>query len=299
MDKLKQFTLKNEHLEVIITNLGASVYQILFNGKAMLATPKNIDDFVTNTQSFGRTVGRTAGRIFKDDVSLKYIDFKEDQIIKHGGNNRLGEKMFNVTSYDDDKIVLNLTIKSLSDGYLGDLNLNVIYQLKDNQLIIKHEATSKNDSLLRLTFHPYFNLEQSNTLSNHKLFINSKQLLAMNEKGMFTDAISVDLKNHNYQVLRPLNINDEYNLDDIFLVNDENISCILCTDSVKMSIKSNYDSLVVYTQNSSSSHNLTNASKGSKYSSVAIETQNAQNKLPLLKANEKYDYYTIYKFENI
>lgn len=299
MSKIKQFNLNNDYLNVTVTNLGAAVYQIYFNDDAMLATPINFDEFVTNTQSFGRTVGRTAGRVFKDLTTEKYIDFKDDQIIKHGGPNRLGEKLFNVISHSKTKIVFNLLIESLSDGYFGDLDLNIIYELKENELIIKHEAISSTDSLLRLTFHPYFNLEQSSTLENHELQLNSKYLLDMNKDGMFTNPISVDTKNHNYLSKRKIIVDDSYNLDDIFLVEDETTSCILNTSKVKMSLRSNYDSLVVFTQNASAGNDLTNTSKGTKYASIAIETQNAQNKLPLLKANEKYDYYTIYKFETI
>jgi len=298
MSILNTYKLKNNNLEVILTNLGASVYQIYFHNKEMLATPKSLTDFIENKQSFGRTVGRTAGRVFKNDETIKYIDFKNEEIIKHGGNNRLGEKYFDVLLHEKNKIVFNLKIDDNQDGFYGDLDLLITYQLNDlNELIIKHEATSSKDSLLRLTFHPYFNLEQSNHLFNHSLQINTDYLLDMDKTGKFTDPISINKKNHNYLNARKLDINDNYNLDDIFVIENLEPCCILSCNDISMSIKSNYDTLVVYTQNSVANHDLTNAKKGEKYASIAIETQNAQNKLPLLKANEKYDYYTIYSFK--
>lgn len=303
MHALKFYELENKTLKIITSNHGASIYQIFFkkdnNLIPILSTPKTFSDFKENNQSFGRTVGRTAGVIYKNIDTSKYIDFKNDLTIKHGGYNRVSEKYFDILSINKEKIQFTLNIKDNEDYYKGDLKIKITYEINNTDLIVKHEAISNKDTLCRLTFHPYFNFEQTNTLENHSLYINSELLLAQDEKGEFTKGIPISTKNHNYLNLRNLDINDNYNLDDIFLIKKDEIVCSLVSNNIKMDLKTNYPSLVVYTQNSESKHDLSNASKGTKYASIAIEAQLSQNELPLLKKDELYDYYTIYSFKSI
>mgnify|MGYP001159196799 CR=1 FL=1 len=304
MNELKLFKLENSFMKVDILNLGASVYQISLKSSDnkvydVLSTPKDLETFIINDQSYGRTVGRTAGQIFKNEETSNYIEFNNDKVIKHGGEIRVANAYFDVYEHTETKIVLRHFVKHLSDRYFGDLNIQITYELRDTELYILHEAISNRNSLCRLTFHPYFNLEQSNHLNNHYLKINSNYILDQNEEGMFTNPVSVESKNKDFRTEQKLNINDNYNFDDIFVINDQNNACELRTDLIKMSIATNYPGLVIYTQNSNVRTDLNNANKGAKYSSIAIETQLLQNELPILKKDELYSYYTIYKFEFI
>ncbi|VEU83272.1 hypothetical protein [Acholeplasma hippikon] len=294
------YTIENDKLKVILTDYAASVYQIYLKKdnelKAVLSTPKNITDFIDMQGSYGRTVGRTAGRLFKYNESMKYVDFKDEASLMHGGTNKFAAKYFTLDNMSDTSISFSLNVNSYEDQYTGNLSAKVTYSLEDTSLVVKHEALADEDSLLNMTFHPYFNLDQTENLSSHELVINAEYYLSQNEIGRFVEKVSVENTYRDYRNKKQLVINENNKLDGIFMFND-NYACTLSTKEIKMNVFSNYDSLVVYTQNKGASHDLTNALANTLHAGIAIECQKPQSILPIIKANEPYNYYIKYEFD--
>lgn len=296
---MNTYILENNKIKVVFTDYAASVYQIYLKMndelKPVLSTPKSLDTFIESTGSYGRTVGRTAGRLFKDEISSKYVDFKEESSLMHGGNQKFAAKVFYIESKTDTMINFSLKVNSFEDDYQGNLSVNVIYEIKDSSLIVKHIAKADNDSLLNMTFHPYFNLDQTNNLSTHTLKVNADYYLSQNEIGRFTKKEHVEGNHRDYRAEKQLIVTPETKLDGIYIINDD-YACTLKVDGIQMNVYSNYDSLVVYTQNKLASHDLSNAVKDTMHAGIAIECQKPQSDLPLLKKDEVYDFYTKYEF---
>lgn len=295
------YTIENNYLKVILTDYAASVYQIYVkienNLLPVLSTPKNIEEFIDMQGSYGRTVGRTAGRLFKDEQSIKYVDFKDEPSLMHGGPEKFAQKEFQVLEVNPSSISFGLNVNSYEDLYKGNLTAKVTYELDGSSLLVKHDALSNEDSLLNMTFHPYFNLDQTPNLNTHSLMINADNYLSQNEIGRFTDEASVENTYRDYRIEKELLINETNKLDGIFMFKD-NFACRLTTTDITMNVYSNYPSLVVYTQNKGASHDLCNAPQATLHAGIAIECQKPQSKLPLLKANEPYNYYIKYEFKS-
>ena len=294
--------LENDYMIVEIIPYAASVYQIYLKVnkllKPVLSTPKRVEDFVVNTLSYGRTIGRTAGKLHKTDESSKYIDFNDELFMMHGGKNKFSTKQFSIDYKEKQSVGLSYFASNLSDGFLGNLEVKVTYELEGNNFVVKHEASTDVDSLCNITFHPYFNLDQSPNLLSHNLKINSSKYLGINNEGRFDQVMDVSNTHRDYTTSKPLVINDETKLDDIFMLNSL-YACSLATKNIRMNVLTNYPSLVVYTQNKPTNTALSNALKDALHAGIAIETQKPQNKLPLLKKDEIYSYWTKYQFEII
>src|SRR5690554_3238555 len=129
----KTFQIENDQLKVIAVDVGASIYQIYFKKdgklKPMLATPKTLDLFIENTLSYGRTIGRTAGRLYQTKETSKYVDFKGEPHLMHGGANKFSTKTFSVKTHTKDMIVFELEVADKSDAYRGNLKVLVTYRL--------------------------------------------------------------------------------------------------------------------------------------------------------------------------
>ncbi|WP_025725178.1 hypothetical protein [Acholeplasma granularum] len=298
----KVYTLENEFLKVEAMDYAASIYQVYLKTKneikPMLSTPKTYDLFIENNLSYARTIGRTAGRVYNNEETSNYIDFKGEPHIMHGGENKFSIKNFKVKSFTSTKIVFTHFIKDLEDGYQGDLKVEVSYELKKDTLIVTHKALSSKDTLVNMTFHPYFNLDQTQSLKNHQLKINSETYLKLDENKRYTILSNVKDTLKDFTHFKNLKITPTTYLDDIFLLS-KNYAATLKTSDVEMNVYTNYDALVVFSQNRGSNTELSNAAINTPYAGIAIEAQKPQNKLPLLKANEPYEYYIQYQFKSI
>ncbi|MFA7417065.1 MAG: hypothetical protein WCZ19_00845 [Acholeplasma sp.] len=299
----KTYILENEQLKVEATDLAASIYQIYLKDQdkllPMLSTPENYEKFAENTLSYGRTIGRTAGRLYRSKDVDQYVDFKGEPNYMHGGPKKFAGKIFSVKKHTKDTIVFELHVPHLSDGFVGNLNVLVTYRLFQGNLIVWHQAKTDQDTLLNMTFHPYFNLEQSNKLDHHELKIESSTYLSQNEDKIFTYENDVAGTHRDFTQFKPLKINIDNQLDDIYLLPKDRFSATLKTQSIEMKVFTNYNALVVYTQNKSNNTDLVNAKKEALYTGVAIEAQKSQKDLNVLKHDRIYDHYIMYNFKKI
>lgn len=295
------YILENEQLKVVAVDLAASIYQIYLKDHGqlipMLSTPKTLEMFIENDLKYGRTVGRTAGRVYEDETTKQFIDFKESPYYMHGGPHNFTTKTFEVTKHTTDRIEFELKVADMSDGYVGNLNIKITYRLFLGNLLVRHQATTDQDTPVNLTFHPYFNLEASNTLENHQFKVVSNTYLTKDESGRFTKQNKVTGTNKDYQDFKPLKIHSNTALDDIFELPKDRYAATLKTNKVEMNIFTNYPTLVVFTQNKPTPTNLNNAKEGEVYTGVALEGQKSQKDLNILKSDRVYDHYIMYQFK--
>lgn len=310
-----EIILENEYLKVHLVNTGASIFKIYFNNIDIIVGPKDIPTFIRKEHYYGKTVGRFSGRFplnFKvkelDEVNLK--PYKSENGAIHGGVNGYSTRTFKYIPTTENEVLFTLIGKEEDDNLPGDISLNVKYVLNNNELIIYYEATTTKTTILNLTNHAYFNLDNSKTIYDHSLEVPAKKIVH------FDDNYNIlglkEVKNTLYDFNKPIKLKKPLKklkasafkgLDTIYLL-DEQKACSLYSNKNKtlMEIYTNYPSLVVYTHNSISPDGL-DYYKLWPHVGVALECEYEPGgtlydflSSSILNENETYKHYIKYKF---
>lgn len=139
---------------------------------------------------FGALVGRYGNRIANGRFSL---DGKEYTLVQndngnhlHGGTRGFDKVWWNieeVTANDGVAIQLTYTSPDMEEGYPGNLDVKVVYNLTDdNTLRIDYTATTDKKTIVNLTQHAYFNLSGTDaSILDHVMQINADRFVAVDK----------------------------------------------------------------------------------------------------------------------
>jgi aldose 1-epimerase len=189
------YTLENENrFRVDITNYGGRIVSLIVPDLNDI-----FDDIVTGYHTieeyletgeiyFGAIIGRYGNRIGNASFTL---DGTEYVLEANNGPNHLhgGPGGFHAVVWDAEQLdaqTLRLTYLSphMEEGYPGNLETEVIYELNDdNELVIRYSATTDRKTVVNLTNHAFFNLSgEGNTgIGYHQLKINASHFTPVAE----------------------------------------------------------------------------------------------------------------------
>lgn len=192
-DSVMLYTLTNEmDITVSITNYGGIITGIHTpdrNGKTANITLgfDNLEQYLAGHPYFGALVGRYGNRIAGAQFTL---DGESYTLAANNGNNALhgglagfDKKVWGAEVIGcDERSVLRLTYLSPDgeEGYPGNLDVTVTYELLMDQLFITYEAVSDKATVLNLTNHAYFNLAGEGSITDHILYINASKYTPVN-----------------------------------------------------------------------------------------------------------------------
>lgn len=187
--EIKLFTLKNNKGAVTeITNYGGKVVSLWVADKIgnyddiVLGYP-TIDGFLTAKEKyFGALIGRYGNRISEGKFTLDSIEYKlaiNNGINHlHGGNIGYDAVVWDANQIDEQNLELSYLSKDMEEGYPGNLQIKVLYQLTDeNELKIEYWATTDAPTVVNLTHHSFFNFHGAGngTINDHFLQINASR----------------------------------------------------------------------------------------------------------------------------
>lgn len=289
---MKTVTIENEFIKLTCLSQGATI--ISFEDKKLkrnLITSFEEIESYRNDQEFylGTTVAPTAGRIsqgqFVMDNRIIQLEINNGPHHLHGGSHGLSSRELNVTQ-SNERLEFRGSINHQIDGYPGSVDYLIVYELKDNQLIIEHHATPFTKMPLNMANHMYFNLEGSDSILDHELMVNADKLVLLDETGA-PGQVLLGVKNtvFDFRNLRPLNqllkghpqFEISRLLDHAFIFNDDkHIS--LQSKELSLDIETTSDSVVLYTSNFFDGQFVRdNHRVANNYQAIAIETQKIPN----------------------
>lgn len=187
MEKIKLYQLRNSSgFGVDVSNLGGTVVSLYTPDRdsnildVALGFDK-LSDYLDNPFYFGTTVTRVAGRLAGASIDIDGCSYKlpanDNGNTLHGGGGCRYD-FFRVSKLDPATLSLRYDYPALESGFPGNLALEVIYQITDeNELIIDYAAKSDAATPVNLTNHLYFNLNgnASGDISGHRFAINSSE----------------------------------------------------------------------------------------------------------------------------
>lgn len=196
-DSIQLYTLKNKAgMTVKVTNYGAIITSIEVPDKAgklgdVVLGYDSVEGYINAVDKpyFGAVVGRYGNRIAKGKFELDGVTYTLP--VNNGPNSLHGgiigfDKVVWKSDYRQDKNEIELTYhaKDKEEGYPGNLNVSVTYQLKDdNELLITYKATTDKATPVNITQHSYFNLkgEGSGDILGHELMLNADKYTPVDE----------------------------------------------------------------------------------------------------------------------
>jgi len=196
-------TNSNGH-EACITNYGGRLVSLMVSDRTgnlrdVVLGYGTIADYLATNGNYGALIGRFGNRI-KD--GLFTLDGVSYQLDKNNNGNSLhgGPKGFHAQVWDAEQLdaqTLKLTYLSVDgeEGFPGNLNVTVIYQLTDdNALDIRYEATTDKPTIINLTNHSYFNLsgKLDSQILDHYIYINGDSITAVDSTMIPNAIIPVD-----------------------------------------------------------------------------------------------------------
>jgi len=177
---VSKYTLSNNNgVQIGIITYGGIVQSI-----KVPDTKKNMIDIVHGFENiagyeqghpyFGAIVGRYGNRIAKGKFTIDgtSYDLVQNNGVNHlhGGTKGYDKVVWDAKPLDDNKLQLTYRSVDMEEGYPGNLDISVIYQLtEDNELSIAYEANTDKSTHVNLTNHTYFNLNGTGDILNHEL----------------------------------------------------------------------------------------------------------------------------------
>lgn len=175
------YILKNKNgVQASFTNYGAHLVGLLVPDKNKKLTDvvigfDNIEAYKSAMSAYyGATIGRYGNRIAKGHFVLDgrrydlFINNKPNTL--HGGKKGFNDVVWDIKNVTDSTITFTYQAKDMEEGYPGNLNCQVTYELTpDNAIKISYEATTDKNTVVNMTNHSYFNLNGigSGTILDH------------------------------------------------------------------------------------------------------------------------------------
>lgn len=325
IDKAVKITLKNKvGLEVVLTNFGAGIVSIASpdrSGKTetITLTYDDLNEYYLSSHYFGKTIGRTAGRIPDSLLKINHESYALESSFGrhtlHGGRQSLAFKLFQFKLAEFGKRT-SVQFRYISPfgegGYPGQVSFLVTYHIEDEdaKVTIEYEAKTDFPTPVNMTNHTYFNLsgDVKRSVGDHVLTMNTPLFYEVDEELLLKQkrpvtktmdfrrpkAIGADIED------RFLQDSKAFGYDHTFKTNGENVHITL-TDPVsgrRLTIESDYPSVNIYTDNYPSDKKLIGGKTDFRYAGIAIEPQFVPTEIDtyILEPETTYRHYIALNF---
>ena len=217
------YTLRNSNnIEMKITTYGGIVTSLKLPDKNgdmgdVVLGYNDLNDYIKNNPYFGAIIGRYGNRIGNAKFTL---NGQEYTLAKNDGENNLhgGVKGYDkviweaepITGEDSISLKLHYLSKDGEEGFPGNLDVNVIYTLtNENTFRIDYTATTDRSTIVNLTHHTYWNLagDGSGSILQHELMMNANNFTPVDE-GLITTGEIISVMGTPMDFRKPTAIGD-------------------------------------------------------------------------------------------
>lgn len=188
---VREAVLSNQQMEVHILSYAAVIHKLLVPDRkgrmvdVVLGYP-TVQDYELNPDGMGAVVGRYANRIggarFPLYGEIVHVTPNENGNCLHSGLHGFHHAVFRMVE-DGDAVVLTAVSPDGTDGFPGEVELEVRYSLAGSGLVIQYTAATDAPTVVNITNHSYFNLNghASGSVLGHRLAIDARAYLETDE----------------------------------------------------------------------------------------------------------------------
>lgn len=285
-----------------------------------------IQDYEAHNSYMGAIIGRCANRIENSQFLLNGVSYSlfanDGPNHLHGGRVGFDKKVWTATIHQDG-VTFSLISPDGEEGYPGTLHTKVTYTLSDeNQLILRYEAHSNEDTIVNLTNHCYFNLagHQNGNALQQTLQIFSDMYTENNSQCLPTGVISsVEGTPMDFRTPKPIEKDINSSFFQLKNCHGYDHNWILSSSAGEMKkaailhdtysgraleVSTTMPGIQFYSGNFLDENPLGKQGvRYQKHSGICLETQFFPNALchpsfpsPILRANETYQHTTVFHF---
>ena len=201
------YVLKNKKgAEACVTNWGGRLGSVMVpdkNGKMtdVVLVYDNIAQYVANPDmNYGALIGRYGNRIAKGKFTLygeeHNLTINNGPNSLHGGPTGFHARVWDAEEIEEGMIRFNYTSADGEEGFPGNLEVEMIYRLEEeeNAIVIEYRATTDKATVVNLTNHGFFNLagtaNPTPTVENNIVTINADFYTPIDEVSIPTGEIA-------------------------------------------------------------------------------------------------------------
>jgi aldose 1-epimerase len=157
----------------------------------------NLEQYLAGHPNFGALIGRYGNRIAKGSFELNgetySLAINNGNNTLHGGNVGFDDVLWDATIVETENgggLQLKYFSEDMEEGYPGNLDVTVLYELVDRDLEISYWATTDKATPVNLTNHSYFNLAGEGTILDHTLLLKASKYTPVNDELIPTGEIA-------------------------------------------------------------------------------------------------------------
>lgn len=178
------FTNKN-NMTMTLTDLGATIVNVFVPDKDgvvrdMVLGYDTPQEYLDNDGYFGTVIGRNGNRIDKAKIEINgkvyQLAVNDNENNLHSGPNGFDTRKYDVAEVTDNSIKFTIFSPDGDEGFPGNFTASVTYTLTDdNEIVLHYEATTDADTVANMTNHTYFNLggHDGGTILDHVMTLNA------------------------------------------------------------------------------------------------------------------------------
>lgn len=273
--------IKTDELDVTLSNLGASIYEIKYNNELMTLTTKNILDFKRPDMFFGKTIGPFVNRIKRGKLTLEKQKFvftlNHYPNALHGSNRGTFRAKFDYDIViEDNGVRVNFTLNK------PQYFLTVSYFIKDNQVKISYTASAKEDTLASFANHSFYTLGVQQ-VNGQTLFVDADKFLEVDETLVPLAYMDVTPK---LDFRQPKKIGDAV-IDNSYQLNTNEL--YLENENYRLTINTDFTNVHIYTDNFTDYVDCLNTGYYKTRRALAIEPEDDILNRKLLHKDEPYN----------
>lgn len=326
--EVRAYTLSNgKGLSAEIINYGGIITRLVYNGTDVVLGWDNLEEYVNNSGYYGALVGRNSNRIENAEFELNgktYILFPNH--IKsnlHGGPDGFNKRIWDAECVDEEEpaLILRLISPDGDQGFPGEVSVKVTYILtKDNAISIHYEAECAQDTIINMTNHSYFNPNghESGSVENCSLWMASSFYTPNNpECCPLGSILPVDGTPFDFREETTIGANLAIKHEQIELFDGYDHNFVLDgrglrkvavytgnKSGISMEVFTDCPGVQIYIPTKKPDGKTKDGAEYCRYNAICLETQAFPNSMKyshfpstVVKAGEKYDTTTVYKFK--
>lgn len=178
-------------LSAAVLTYGATVQQLVFDGHDTVCGYDTLEGFLAGDSYQGATIGRYGNRIggasFSLDGETHALSANERGITHlHGGNKGFDKRIWHATVLsegNEPSVLFARMSPNGEEGYPGNLAVSVTFTVTTrNALRIEYHAKTDAPTVVNLTNHAYFRLDDTLALTDTLLWIDGDSINTVNER---------------------------------------------------------------------------------------------------------------------